>query len=78
MFSQKIGIKMTHVPYKGTGPATTALLAGEDSDQVTVGVVDLGRRARVADLVDPDVGDLHEDVDLVLRAGQSAGAPLDS
>ncbi len=29
MFSLAAGITATHVPYKGTGPATTALLAGE-------------------------------------------------
>jgi tripartite-type tricarboxylate transporter receptor subunit TctC len=29
MFNAQAGINATHVPYKGTGPATTALLAGE-------------------------------------------------
>jgi tripartite-type tricarboxylate transporter receptor subunit TctC len=29
MFNMQAGISATHVPYKGTGPATTALLAGE-------------------------------------------------
>jgi tripartite-type tricarboxylate transporter receptor subunit TctC len=29
MFRIQAGIEATHVPYKGTGPATTALLAGE-------------------------------------------------
>jgi tripartite-type tricarboxylate transporter receptor subunit TctC len=29
MFNMQAGINATHVPYKGTGPATTALLAGE-------------------------------------------------
>jgi tripartite-type tricarboxylate transporter receptor subunit TctC len=29
MFKMQAGIEATHVPYKGTGPATTALLAGE-------------------------------------------------
>ena len=29
MFKLQAGITATHVPYKGTGPATTALLAGE-------------------------------------------------
>jgi tripartite-type tricarboxylate transporter receptor subunit TctC len=29
VFSQKIGITMTHVPYKGGGPAVGALVAGE-------------------------------------------------
>ncbi len=29
LFNSQAGVKMVHVPYKGTGPATTALLAGE-------------------------------------------------
>ena len=29
LFAAQAGIKATHVPYKGTGPATTALIAGE-------------------------------------------------
>jgi len=29
MFNAQAGVKTLHVPYKGTGPATTALLAGE-------------------------------------------------
>jgi len=31
LFALKTGTKMIHVPYKGTGPATTALIAGEVS-----------------------------------------------
>ena len=31
LFDLKTGTKMIHVPYKGTGPATTALIAGEVS-----------------------------------------------
>ncbi len=31
LFDLKAGTKMIHVPYKGTGPATTALIAGEVS-----------------------------------------------
>lgn len=29
LFAQQVGIKVVHVPYKGAGPATLALLAGE-------------------------------------------------
>ncbi|OGA39060.1 MAG: hypothetical protein A3G24_19225 [Betaproteobacteria bacterium RIFCSPLOWO2_12_FULL_62_13] len=29
MFMSRAGVKMTHVPYKGAGPAMTALIAGE-------------------------------------------------
>lgn len=29
MFNQAAGVKLTHVPYKGAGPATNALLANE-------------------------------------------------
>lgn len=29
MFAQEVGTKVTHVPYKGAGPALTAMLAGE-------------------------------------------------
>ncbi len=29
LFAQEVGIKVVHIPYKGAGPATTAVLAGE-------------------------------------------------
>ena len=29
LFAQKAGIKLTHVPYKGTGPSSLGLIAGE-------------------------------------------------
>lgn len=29
LFAQQVGIKVVHIPYKGAGPATTAVLAGE-------------------------------------------------
>ena len=29
LFAQEVGIKVLHIPYKGAGPATTAVLAGE-------------------------------------------------
>ncbi len=29
LFAEQVGIKVVHVPYKGAGPATTALLGGE-------------------------------------------------
>ncbi len=37
LFKQEAGIDMTHVPYKGAGPAVTALLGGE----VDIAIVDL-------------------------------------
>ncbi len=38
--AQQAGIKVTHIPYKGAGPATTAVLAGEaDLEFVNVGPV---------------------------------------
>ena len=40
LVAQQAGVRVTHVPYKGAGPATTAVLAGEaDLEFVNSGVV---------------------------------------
>jgi len=35
MFKQQAGVSITHIPYKGAGPAVTALVAGEVETSIT-------------------------------------------
>ncbi len=69
MLCLEAGIKMTHVPYRGSAPATNALLAGEiqaQFDQTTLPHIKAGRLRALAMLADvrhpdfPDVPTLRE------------------
>ena len=64
MLSLEAGIKMTHVPYRGSAPATNALLAGEvqaQFDQTCLPHVKAGKLiglAMLADVRHPDFPDI--------------------
>lgn len=64
MLCLEAGIKMTHVPYRGSAPATNALLAGEiqaQFDQTTLPHIKAGRLRALAILAEirhPDFPDL--------------------
>ena len=69
MLCLEAGIKMTHVPYRGSAPATNALLAGEiqaQFDQTTLPHIKAGRLRALAILAEirhpdfPDVPTLQE------------------
>ena len=69
MFALEAGIQMTHVPYRGSAPATNALLAGEvqaEFDQTTLPHIKAGKVRAIAMLANvrhpdfPEVPTLRE------------------
>jgi len=88
LFNHRLGIQLTHVPYKGTSPSIQALLAGEVGAMIT-GVVESMPHIKAGTVLPlaasgpaakelfptlPQFKDLHEDLDVSVWFGVSAPA----
>lgn len=73
LFNSMAGISMTHVPYKGAGPAITALIAGEiqlvfSSTTAVIGHIKAGRAKALA-VTGPRRSPIAPDVPTVTESG---------
>jgi len=88
LLNQKLGIQLTHVPYKGTSPAIQGLLGGEVGAMIT-GVVESMPHIKAGTVLPlaasgpaakdifpslPQFKDLHDDLDVSVWFGVSAPA----
>jgi len=88
LLNQKLGIQLTHIPYKGTSPSIQALLAG-DVGAMICGVVEAMPHIKAGTVLPlaasgpaakeifpalPQFKDLHEDLDVSVWFGVSAPA----